>query len=85
MEKLYIKNEINLSSLIALKGYSLKTFAKRVGVSNPYLSQIVNNKRNPSPVVARKICFELGIENISHIFFTNNACKRTLEREKVNE
>lgn len=41
--------------------------AKKIGIGNSYLSQIINSKRNPSPVLAKKIADELNCE-IDDIF-----------------
>lgn len=59
------KEEIRLS--IAEKGMTLKDFAKHIGISQVYLSQILKGYRIPSPTVSAKIAKGLGVE-INDIF-----------------
>ena len=65
-------NEIKL--LIAKQGESVKTFSKKIGVSDSYLSQIINKKRKPSAPLAKKISDNLE-KDIKEIFFIDNTCK----------
>ena len=37
------------------KGYSQWAFSKGLGMSENYLNQIMSDKKNPSPAVAKKI------------------------------
>lgn len=62
MAKCEVKDLFLLKSLIAHKGLSLRQFAKNIGVSNPYLSQIVTGNKVPSQVVAKKISDGLEVE-----------------------
>lgn len=41
------------------KGYSQRAFSKSLGMSENYLNQIMNDKKNPSPAVA-------SLENLSN-------------------
>lgn len=43
------------------KGYSQRAFSKNLGMSENYLNQIINEKKNPSPAVAKKILSELKL------------------------
>jgi len=40
---------------IAKAGYTLRGYSRVIGISHSYLSQILNQKRNPSPAIASKI------------------------------
>lgn len=62
-----IKNSQEVKLLIALRGLNLRRFAQEIGISHSFLSQIINGKRNPSAVVAKKIAVGLGKE-IEDIF-----------------
>ncbi|MEQ6050176.1 helix-turn-helix transcriptional regulator [Lysinibacillus capsici] len=52
---------------IALRGLTLRGFASEIGISHSFLSQILNGKRSPSAVVAKKIANGLKVE-IEDIF-----------------
>lgn len=43
------------------KGYSQRAFSKSLGMSENYLNQIMNDKKNPSPAVAKKIVSSLKL------------------------
>lgn len=49
------------------KGYSISKFAKALDINTSYANQIVNGKRTPSPVLAKKMAKILNVE-ISDIF-----------------
>ncbi|MDY0410127.1 helix-turn-helix transcriptional regulator [Virgibacillus soli] len=61
-----LKDGLETRIFIAEKGRSMRGFAKDIGISHAYLSQILNKKRNPSPAVAHKIAcgLEKEIEDI---------------------
>ncbi|PZN04869.1 helix-turn-helix transcriptional regulator [Thermaerobacter composti] len=42
-------------------GFSQRAFARFVGVSSGYMSQIELGRRNVSPAVAKRICEALGV------------------------
>lgn len=62
-----LKSSRDTKLLIALKGLTLRGFASYIGVSHSFLSQVLNGKRKPSAVVAKKIADGLGKE-IEEIF-----------------
>lgn len=72
---LSIKDQVELKILLARKGYNQRMFANEIGISKPYLSQLLNDKRNPSPLTAGKIAKGLGM-TIDEIFFIQNGNKR---------
>lgn len=61
---------------LALKGYTIRAFAKKSNVSPAYLSQIINGHNNVSPTVAKKISLGLGKE-ITEIFLVNEFDEHT--------
>lgn len=74
MSNLLIKNAEEVYSKMALKGYNVKLLSSTVGVTNPYLSSILNGKRTPSPSLAKKIADSLSLE-IGDIFYIKESCK----------
>ena len=67
MPKLKLKDSTVTRIMIAEKGKSLRCFAQMIRISHPYLSQVLNGKRNPSPTVAYKIASGVGL-NIEDVF-----------------
>lgn len=67
MFKVTLKNSMTTRLSIAETGQSLRGFSNKVGMSHAYLSQILSEKRNPSPTIAHKIASGLGKE-IEDIF-----------------
>lgn len=59
-------NGVKLS--IGKEGKSLRAFSRQIGVSQPYLSRVLNEKNNPSATVAKKIAQGLNTE-IENVFF----------------
>lgn len=51
-----VKNKEKLRQDIIRAGFSITNLAKNVGCSKAHISLIVNHERNPSPVIAVKIC-----------------------------
>lgn len=62
MFEITIKDEVKTRLMIAETGKSLRQFAEYVGMSHAYLSQILNNRRNPSPKIAWKIANGLSVK-----------------------
>lgn len=52
-------NKEKLKVDIAKAGFSITSLAKEVGCSKAHISSIVNHERNPSPVIAVKICEQI--------------------------
>lgn len=46
---------------IALKGYSINSFAKKINSAPSYVSRVLNNKQLPSPPFAKKMADGLGV------------------------
>jgi len=81
--KISIINQEKTKKNIALKGYSIRGFSKRIKVSYSYLSQILSGNRYPSPSIAKKIADGLN-EDIEDVFFIKNGNSVTNE-EVTNE
>ncbi|CAH1853130.1 helix-turn-helix domain-containing protein [Convivina intestini] len=60
--KVSVKDKDELKRKIYQGGETLSGFGRRVGVSTPYLSNVVSGKTNPSPTMAKKIADGLGID-----------------------
>lgn len=69
-----LKDAAAFRMTLILKGYSFNEFARKAGISGPYVSQIANGTRNPSAKIAKKISSTLEVE-FDDIFFVDNACK----------
>ena len=52
-------NKEKLREDIARAGYSITNLAKNIGCSKAHISSIVNHERNPSAVIAVKICEQI--------------------------
>lgn len=66
--KVKLKNPDELLKLIFSNGFSRVTFAERVKISNPYLSEIINEKKNCSGKIAKKISDALGVD-FNEVFY----------------
>ena len=60
--KVYLKKEPFLKT-IARKNISQNEFAKSIGLSSTYMSQILTHVRNPSAIIRRKIMKKLHLGN----------------------
>lgn len=67
MFRFEILNGEKAKEIIALKGESMRSFAKSIGVSPSFISQVLNGKRKVSAVVAGKIAKGLD-KKIDEIF-----------------
>ncbi|WP_242057505.1 helix-turn-helix domain-containing protein [Halobacillus yeomjeoni] len=69
-----MKDPVRVRLLIGEK-WSIREFSRECGISQPYLSQILSGKRNPSTVVAHKVSKALGMK-LEDIFFIEVDNKR---------
>lgn len=60
--KVRVKEIDFLEMLLIKSGFTKSTFAQETGLSQSTIYQIIKGKRNPSPVVAKKICMALRTE-----------------------
>lgn len=74
MLKVTLKNAIEFRKTLIKMGYSQSKLAKAVGLSTPYISQIVNEERFPSGEVANKIAEHLNLK-FDDIFFITDTSK----------
>lgn len=65
--KIVLKNKKKLCITLIENGYSQRAFSKSLGMSENYLNQIMNDKKNPSPAVAKKILSALKL-NFNDVF-----------------
>lgn len=65
-----LKDKSEFKRLIAIKGYSQRGLSRTIGVSEPYVNQIANGERHPSPQVAKNT--ELLEKRFDDIFITVN-------------
>jgi len=65
------KNPQEVKVKIAKKGNNLKDFAEENGISQSYLSQLLNGTHNPSVKMAYKIARGLNAE-LEEIFLISN-------------
>jgi transcriptional regulator with XRE-family HTH domain len=82
MINITLKSESKLRLLIGQCGQNISGFAKEVGISHSYLSQILNGKRSPSPRVASKIAKKLS-SNLEDIFLFKIVAKDNRENKTI--
>lgn len=63
-----LKDVKDFSKRVMVAGFSQRSFAKHIEVSDPYMNQIFNAKRNPSAKIAKKMCDGLEVK-FDDIFF----------------
>lgn len=57
--------------------YSLRRFAKKLGVSSSHLSEVMSSKKHLSVEVAQKLAFKLGLNERESLYFTLLAQQET--------
>lgn len=72
--KIKLKDPVDLRKLIMMMGYSQRSFGKAIGISAAYTNQILNEVRNPSPIITKKIMDLLEVD-FDEFFFVDNADK----------
>lgn len=55
-----VKDEKKLQEDVQRAGFSTTSLAKSIGCSKAHISAILNQKRNPSAVIAVKICEQIN-------------------------
>ncbi|MBB3868702.1 helix-turn-helix transcriptional regulator [Caldifermentibacillus hisashii] len=60
--KIVFKDAEQFQITLIRKGFSQRQFSKKIGISEAYLHQIINQKKNPSPAVAKKITEHLELD-----------------------
>lgn len=56
-----LKSQDNFNQMVAKKGYSKRSFARKSGLSESTFIQISNGKQSPRPETAKKIYKTLGL------------------------
>ena len=56
-------------------GFSMTSLAKKIGCSKAHISSIVNHERNPSAIIAVKICEQLQ-KQFDDYFFIESVHKK---------
>lgn len=72
--KIVLKDKKYLKELLVRNGYSQRSFARAIDISEPYGNQICNGTRNPGPNIAKKIVDKLSV-NFDEIFFVDDDYK----------
>jgi len=54
-----VVNKEKLHNDIQRAGFSMTSLAKKIGCSKAHISSIINHERNPSAVIAVKICEQI--------------------------
>lgn len=60
--KIVFKDAEQFQITLIRKGFSQRQFSKEIGISEAYLHQIINQKKSPSPAVAKKITEHLELD-----------------------
>lgn len=79
MLEIRVKDAQKLTETIIKSGYTKRSLARAINVSNSFISQITTGRKNPSPKVAKKLCDELHI-NFDDYFVIDN---RGAENDKT--
>lgn len=74
----------SLRERIALSGYSQNGFSRHINVTSGYLSLILNQEVDPSPVIAKKISKGVGAE-IADLFFALDGRKSETDSTEPEE
>lgn len=74
--KIYFKEDKlpEITETLMKNGLTQRGYAKTIGVSGPYISQIFTGNRNPGPAIAKKICDSLKYK-FDDIFFIQSGYK----------
>jgi DNA-binding XRE family transcriptional regulator len=72
--KITLLDSDDFQKRIIVSGHTLRSFAKKIEISTPYMVQIANETRKPGPKIAKKIVDGLEAE-FDEIFFVDNGCK----------
>lgn len=65
---------------IAKSGYTLRGFSRHIGISSGYLSEVLKERKAPSPVVAQKIASGLN-KKVDDIFLFEMVDTANIKRE----
>lgn len=71
--RIKLKNPVEFKKTLIVNGFSQTELAKVIEVTPTYMNQIINQERNPSAKIAKKISGALGLD-FEDIFFIDSAC-----------
>lgn len=74
-------NKEKLSKDIQRAGFSITGLANKVGCSKAHISSIINHERNPSAVIAVKICEQIK-GKFDDYFFIESVHKKKQRKEQ---
>lgn len=75
-----VRNKEKLREDVQRAGYSITNLAKNVGCSKAHISSILNHERNPSAVIAVKICEQIKGQ-FDDYFFIESVHKKKQQTE----
>jgi len=78
--KIVVKDIALLNELMLKKGFTQRSFGREIQISPAYSHQVFSGKRNPGPMIAKKISDALDVQ-FDEIFFIQSACKSEQERQ----
>lgn len=74
MKHICLKNKDDLEICFIKNGFNQRIFSEKIGITDAYLSLIMNGKKHPSAKVAKQIVEILNCD-FSDIFFIQETCK----------
>lgn len=78
-------NKEKLRNDIIRAGYSITNLAKDIGCSKAHISSILNHERNPSAVIAVKICEQIKGKFEDYFFIESVHKNKQNKIEYINE
>ena len=66
-----LKSVEEIKKLMIIKGFSQRSLAEKLNLSDTHVNHVVNGLKNPGPVTAKKICDALEVE-FKDIFFIDD-------------
>lgn len=80
--KIKLRDVDRFKTLLMVSGHSQRSYARAIGISEPYANQIANGTRNPGPKIAKDTADLLEVK-FEDIFFIEYACKSEQERKQA--
>lgn len=82
--KMSLVDSESLRFLIANNGFSVRGFANYIKISNAYLSDIINQKKEPSASIAGRIAngLNVSVDDIFFAYYVNKSKTKVTEPKK---
>ena len=80
-----VKDKEKLRNDIFRAGYTFTRLAKNIGCSKAHISSIINHERNPSAVIAVKICEQIKGQFDEYFFIESVHKKKQRTDEKISQ